>query len=83
MCSSDLFDPSGCLTRAEACNLLRHYAERTIEPATALGWTKNASGHWQYYRDGRKLTGWQTIDGLRYEFGEDGTLAVGIKVGGE
>ncbi len=78
-----LFDPSGCLTRAEACNLLRHYAERTIEPATALGWTKNASGHWQYYRDGRKLTGWQTIDGLRYEFGEDGTLAVGIKVGGE
>lgn len=75
------FDPAGKLTRGEACNLLRHYMERAIEPATAQGWTKNASGHWLCYRDGRKLTGWQTVDGLRYRFGEDGTLAVGIKVG--
>ena len=43
-------------------DLLRHYAERTIEPATALGWTKNASGHWQYYRDGRNLLRHDAVD---------------------
>lgn len=68
------FDPAGIVTRAEACNLLCHYIERAINPDTAQGWTKNASGHWFYYKEGKKLVGWQVIDGLHYYFNIDGVM---------
>ncbi len=68
------FDPAGIVTRAEACNLLCHYIERAINPDTAQGWTKNASGHWFYYKESKKLVGWQVIDGLHYYFNIDGVM---------
>lgn len=47
--------------------------------ATTQGWTKNDSGHWLYYKDGKTLTGWQTVDGLRYYFNSDGVMHEGWK----
>ena len=40
------------------------------------GWLRDGAGNWLYYKDGRRLEGLQTIDGLQYEFGEDGLLIV-------
>ena len=41
--------------------------------------TKNDSGHWLYNKSGKALTGWQTIDGLRYYFNNDGVMHEGWK----
>ncbi len=75
----NVFDPSGNVTRAEACNMIHNYTQFTIDTATAQGFTKNASGHWYYYQNGKKLTGWQTINGLRYYFNQNGMMYEGMK----
>lgn len=48
------------------------------------GWHTTDTGAVQY-RDyyAKPLTGWQTIDGKRYHFGDDGTMVVGWMVLGE
>ena len=71
------FDPAGTATRAEAAAVLNRYVKLVIDPATAQGWTKNADGHWLYYKDGKILTGWQTVDGMRYYFNGDGVMHEG------
>ena len=73
------FDPNGTATRAEVSAVLHRYVELVIDPATAQGWTQNADGHWLYYKDGKTLTGWQTVDGLRYYFNSDGVMHEGWK----
>ncbi|MGS2751356.1 pre-toxin TG domain-containing protein [Bacillus zanthoxyli] len=41
------------------------------------GWVQEA-GKWTYYKiDGKKITGFQTIDGKRYYFGPDGFMQTG------
>ena len=75
----NVFDPLGNITRAEACNMIHNYTQFTIDTATAQGFTKNASGHWYYYQNGKKLTGWQTINGLRYYFNQNGMMYEGMK----
>ncbi len=73
------FDPQGSATRAEVAAVLRRFVELVIDPATADGWTKNDSGHWLYHKDGKTLTGWQTIGALRYYFNADGVMHEGWK----
>lgn len=71
------FNPVGNTTRAEASAMLHRYIKLTIDPATAQGWALNHDGQYLYYRDGKALTGTQTIDGVKYFLGTDGTLKTG------
>ncbi len=69
-------DSLGNVTRAQACSLLKEYTKRMITGTGSDGWLRDGAGNWLYYKDGRRLEGLQTIDGLQYEFGEDGLLIV-------
>ncbi|MGB8452654.1 MAG: S-layer homology domain-containing protein [Anaerocolumna sp.] len=66
------FDPKGSVTRAEVATMLHRYIKLTIDPTTAQGWALNDDGQRMYYRDGKALTGWQTIDGKVYCFDSKG-----------
>ena len=57
--------------------MLNRYIKLTINPDTAQGWTLNDAGQYLYYKDGKALTGTQTIDGVKYFFNSDGTLKTG------
>ena len=46
------------------------------EPAAPEGWQEE-SGKRTYWRDGQRLTGIQTVDGVDYLFGEDGAMTTG------
>ncbi|TQI66304.1 S-layer homology domain-containing protein [Clostridium sp. KNHs216] len=71
------FNPTANATRAEASAMLHRYIKLTIEPATAQGWAKNDDGQYLYYKDGKAVTGTQTIDNVKYFFNTDGTLKTG------
>ncbi len=75
--SDNKFNPKGNATRAEVSSMLHRYIKLTIDPATAQGWAKNDTGQYLYYKDGKALTGTQTIDGVKYFFNTDGTLKTG------
>lgn len=66
------FSPAAALTRGEACSVLRRFMEQSIDTGSAQGWTRNAAGKWFYYRDGKRLSGPQTVEGVKYTFGPDG-----------
>ena len=71
------FNPKSNATRAEVSSMLHRYIKLTIDPTTAQGWAKNDAGQWLYYKDGKALTGTQTIDGVKYFFETNGTLKTG------
>lgn len=71
------FNPTLKATRAEASAMLHRYIKLTIEPATAQGWAKNDDGQYLYYKDGKAVTGTQTIDNVKYFFNTDGMLKTG------
>lgn len=71
------FNPKASATRAEVSAMLHRYIRLAIDPATAQGWAKNDAGQYLYYKDGKALTGTQTIDGTKYFFSTDGTLKTG------
>ena len=72
------FDPKGAATRAETSAMLHRFVELVIDEDTALVWSQLDNGQWQYYnRQGKLLTGWQTIDGSKYYFDSKGTLKTG------
>lgn len=73
------FEPQAYATRAEISALLRRFIETSMDPYAAAGWTRNDSGHWLCYKDGKALTGWQTVDNLRYHFNRDGVMHEGWK----
>ena len=75
--SDNKFNPKGNATRAEVSSMLGRYIKLTINPATAQGWAQNDAGQYLYYKDGKALTGTQTIDGVKYFFSTDGTLKTG------
>lgn len=78
------FNPKASTTRAEVSAMLHRYIKLTIDPTTAQGWAKNDAGQWFYYKDGKALTGTQTIDGRKYFFNTDGTLKTDwVKDGGK
>ena len=77
------FNPKASATRAEVSSMLSRYIKLTINPDTAQGWAKNDAGQYLYYKDGKALTGTQTINGVKYFFNTDGTLKTGwVKDGG-
>ena len=71
------FNPKSNATRAEVSSMLHRYIKLTIDPTTAQGWALNDAGQWLYYKDGKALTGTQTIDGVKYFFETNGTLKTG------
>ena len=75
--SDNKFNPKGNATRAEVSSMLNRYIKLTINPDTAQGWTLNDAGQYLYYKDGKALTGTQTIEGVKYFFNSDGTLKTG------
>lgn len=75
--SGNKFNPKASATRAEVSSMLHRYIKLTIDPATAQGWAKNDMGQYLYYKDGKAVTGWQTIDGVKYYFTSTGTLQTG------
>lgn len=77
---SNLFDPLSTATRAEVSVVLRRFVELTISCDTMMGWERNDSGEWLYYKNGKALTGTQTIDGIEYYFNANGILKTGTKV---
>ena len=72
--SGGRFNPKAGATRAETAAMLHRYIKLTIDPATAQGWAQDDAGQWLCYKDGKALTGAQTIDGVKYFFHTDGTL---------
>ncbi len=40
------------------------------------GWNETTDG-WEYYEDGKKVTGWKDVDGTWYYFSENGIMATG------
>lgn len=66
--NNNFYDPQGTATRAEAPAVLRRFVELMIFSDTAQGWVKNDSGQWMFFKDGKALTGWQTVAGKVYCF---------------
>ena len=71
------FGPKGTATRAEVSAMLGRYIKLTITPETAQGFVLDDSGKYRYYKDGKALTGKQTINGMVYFFDENGVLQTG------
>ena len=75
--TSNQFNPQSSATRAEVSSMLHRYIKLTIDPSTAQGWAKNDAGQYLYYKDGKALTGTQTIDSMKYFFETTGVLKTG------
>ncbi|WP_454963224.1 S-layer homology domain-containing protein [Filifactor alocis] len=71
------FNPKGNATRAEVSAMLSRYIKLTIIPETAQGFVLDDAGKYHYYKDGKALTGKQTLDGTVYFFDESGVLQIG------
>lgn len=71
------FNPKSNATRAEVATMIDRYLRMTINPETAMGWALNDLGHYYYYKQGKALTGWQTIDAVQYLFNDKGVLQTG------
>jgi hypothetical protein len=75
------FNPKVSATRAEVSAMLHRYIKLTIDPATAQGWAVNEAGQRMYYKNGKALTGWQTIGSgsnkKRYYFTTDAIILSG------
>ena len=78
--NNNIYDPQGTATRAEVSAVLRRFVELTVFSDTAQGWVKNDSGQWMFFKNGKALTGWQTINGKVYCFDSiGGAFASGWK----
>ena len=73
--NGNLFDPQGTATRAEVSAVLRRFVELAISSDTMQGWTRNDSGQWMYYKNGKPVTGKTEIDGSTYTFDQYGVTA--------
>ena len=71
------FNPKGTATRAEVSAMLSRYIKLTITPETAQGFAIDDVGKYHCYKDGKAMTGKQTINGMVYFFDESGVLQTG------
>ncbi len=71
------FSPKANASRAEVSSMLHRYIKLTINPITTQNWAKNDSGQYMYFKEGKAVTDWQTIDGVRYYFESSGILKTG------
>jgi hypothetical protein len=75
---TNMFDPQGNATRAEASTILRRFVELVIDEGTARGWVRNDSGGWQYIDTvGRARTGWLNAGDNKYWFDTNGIMVSG------
>jgi len=80
---NNLFDPQGSATRADAATILCRFVEYVISSRGCEGWSNDnyvLSKRVYYNQNGKRLTGWQMIDGERYYFGNDGVMRTGWQV---
>ena len=70
--NNNFYAPQGTATRAEVSAVLRRFVELMIFRDTAQGWVRNDSGDWMFFKEGKALTGWQTLDGKVYCFDSSG-----------
>lgn len=73
--SGNLFDPQSAATRAEVSTVLRRFVEMAISSDTMQGWTRNDSGQWMHYENGKPVTGKKDIGGMTYTFDQYGVMA--------
>ncbi len=71
------FNPKSNVTRGEISSMFHRYIKLTIDPATAHGWVLNDDGQYLYYKNGKALTGTQTLRGTKYFFNNNGRLKTG------
>ncbi|WP_277406762.1 S-layer homology domain-containing protein [Lacrimispora xylanisolvens] len=71
------FSPKANASRAEIAAMLHRYIKLTIDPSTAEKWAKNDSGQYLFYREGKAVTDWQTINDVTYFFDGNGILVSG------
>ena len=71
------FNPKGTATRAEVSAMLGRYIKLTITPETAQGFAIDDAGKYRCYKDGKAMTGKQTLNGMVYFFDESGVLQTG------
>ncbi|WP_242822006.1 S-layer homology domain-containing protein [Peptoanaerobacter stomatis] len=71
------FNPKGTATRAEVSAMLGRYIKLTITPETAQGFAIDDAGKYHCYKDGKAMTGKQTLNGMVYFFDESGVLQTG------
>ena len=71
------FNPKSNASRAEISAMLHRYIKLTIDPSTAEKWAKNDSGQYLFYKDGKAVTDWQTINDVTYFFDGSGILVSG------
>ncbi len=71
------FSPKANVSRGEVSSMLHRYIKLTINPATAQSWAKNDSGQYMYFKEGKAVTDWQTIEGVKYYFEPSGILKTG------
>ncbi len=87
--SGNKFNPKANATRAEVSVMLHRYIKLTIDPATAQGWALNDAGQYLYYKEGKALSGWQTISSKaskkRYYFDVNTVMVCGkwLKIEGK
>lgn len=48
--------------------VLIKYPVKFFEAKIENGWNKKENGEWEYYRNGKQVDGWQSIEGLQYYF---------------
>lgn len=66
--TNNKFNPKANVTRAEVSAMIHRLVKLTIDPTTAQGWAQNDDGQYMYYKNSKEVTGWQTIDGVKYFF---------------
>ncbi len=73
--TNNKFNPKANVTRAEVSAMIHRLVKLTIDPTTAQGWAQNDDGQYMYYKNSKEVTGWQTIDGVKYFFDTYGIMA--------
>ncbi len=71
--NNNYYDPQEPATSAEVSAVLRRFVELMIFRNTAQGWVRNDSGEWMFFKEGKALTGWQTVGGKVYCFDSSGS----------
>ncbi len=71
------FSPKANASLGEVSSMLHRYIKLTINPVTAQNWAKSDSGQYMYFKEGNAVTDWQTMEGVKYYFSNNGIMVSG------